>query len=179
MSVLIDPNRDFINISFMLVEMKTKNGNTVYHFIRSAEELNDWRTKGYVTAAEIEQKRHEQSLASESGRMRQPGAPVQAQQQPADPERVIQSIETAWTRLSWRDQNSILAKCIKDRSFDNVTYRDLKLKACIKRWNIKDDRGAPIPCAPEMIDQLAPEVANEMLNVFEKLTEPQVQELKN
>ena len=172
MSVLIDPARDFINISFMLTETRAKNGNVTYTFIRSPDQLKALRDKGYTTIAEIEQRRQEQSF-SDTSRMRQPGTAVQPVQQGFDPEKVVQSIETQWVRLAWKELNTILSKCIIRKDFfDNVMFQDLKLKACLKRWNLKDERGNPIPCTPEAIDQLAPEVATEMLRVFDKLTEP-------
>ena len=52
-----------------------------------------------------------------------------------------------------------------------ISYRDLKLKVCLKKWDLKDDNKQDIQVSESIIDQLVPEVAQELLNNFEEVTE--------
>lgn len=181
MPILLDPNKQFVNIQLYYVEEVKKHGNSVFHFIRSAQELEEWKKiKGYKTQEEFDQ---EKSLAG--SQEKSPGMPVKAS---PDPNKVIQSIVTGWRRMTWKDQNVIFSRCLKTipgadgnmhTELDTIQYRDLKLKTCLKKWDLKDEQGKEVPVTEDVIDILTPEVAQELINNFEQITEPTSDELKN
>lgn len=92
-------------------------------------------------------------------------------------------LKTGWKPLSWSEHNIIYSKCLNylpnseglaSGNLDVIKFRDLKLKACLKSWDLKDSQGQPIPVTSEVIDRLHPDVAGELLNAFEKVTEKEV-----
>ena len=162
MSIVFDPNREhLLSIELYYVEMKRKRGNCVFYFIHSAEEMEEWKTKGYIPASEIKQGQ--------------------------TTEKVIQKIQTYWKPIKWKEQNIILSRSLKSTqkvdgavldTIDPLRYRDLKLKTCLKKWDVKDDAGNEVTLTEEVIDNLEPVVAQELIAAFEKVTEPTEEDLK-
>ncbi len=180
MGIILDPKKQLVSIKLFYVEEEKKHGNAVFHFIKSEDELQTWRQKGYVTSEELSTK---PNTNVESQVV--PGSPIVVSN---DPNKVVQSIETFWKRLTWGDQNSILAQCLKSipntsgnvtTELDGIKYRDLKLKTCLQRWNVIDESGQPVPINNSTLDNLVPEVAQELLASFERVTEPSGDDLKN
>lgn len=100
----------------------------------------------------------------------------------------LKELNTGWKVLSWADHNHVYTECLKYSTnesgitvtnLDFIKFRDMKLKTCLKMWDIKDETGRIVPVTPGTIDALHPEVANELLNGFEKVTDITPQELKN
>jgi hypothetical protein len=100
----------------------------------------------------------------------------------------LKELNTGWKVPTWADHNRMYTECLKYTTnesgisvtnLDFIRFRDMKLKTCLKMWDIKDEEGRPIPVTPVKIDLLPPEVANELLSGFEKITEITPQELKN
>ncbi len=180
MPILLDPNKQFVNIQLYYVEEIKKHGNSVFHFIRNAQEMEEWKTKEYRTQEEFDK---EKSIASTQEKA--PGMPVKSS---PDPKKIIESITTSWRRMTWKDQNVIFSKCLKTipgsdgamhTELDTIQYRDLKLKTCLKKWDVKDDQGKEVSVNDDVIDILTPEVAQELINNFEQITEASAEELKN
>lgn len=166
MGILLNPDRRFISIDIYYVEEIKQHGNSVFHFIHSPSEMNEWKAKGYVL----------------EGDQPQPAGTAQKK-----PEKMIHRLNTNWTRLTWKEQNTITAHCIKTVSgsdgrtayeIDGIKLRDLKLKMCLKKWNLIGEQGQHIEVTPEVIDTLDPVVANELLSSFERVTEPSEVDLK-
>lgn len=181
MGIILDPNKQLVRIKLYYVEEEKKHGNVVFHFVKSDDELTSWKRKGYIPADEIPSTAKPNNPSS----TKTPGEPIV---NTSTPSRIIQSIETFWKRLSWGDQNSILAQCLKNipgpsgniiTELDGIRYRDLKLKKCLQRWNVMDGNNQPVPISNETLDNLVPEVAQELLSAFERITEPTEDELKN
>lgn len=131
----LDPNRGLICIVITYVEKTSKHGVTTFEFINSKSEL--------LRARNLHQK--------------------------------IESLKTWWLPLTWKDQNSIYSKCLKEindekdffqksYNLDNITYRELILKTCLKKWN------AEIELNSSAIDNLDPKIAQELLTRFEEVT---------
>ena|SRR3990167_610708 len=87
---------------------------------------------------------------------------------------------TGWKLLDWADFNHIYGECFKYNTnpdgtttgnLDFIKFRDMKLKTCLKSWDIKDSNGKPVPISASSINKLHPDVAAELLNGFEKATE--------
>ena len=57
-----------------------------------------------------------------------------------------------------------------DDQFDWVKYRDLKLKKCLAGWDLKDDNNNLVPCQPNMIDLLPPQIVVALINKYDKAT---------
>lgn len=179
MSILLDPNKDFVSIKLVYVEQKNQNGHSVFHFMQSRQDLDLWKGKGYMTAAEME------TAKNETSGITSPGMP---QKPTVDESKLISELGTYWTPLTWKDQNAIYARCLHQTTtlegktqteLDGISYRDMKLKKCLKKWDHKDDQGQEVPITEMVIDNLVPEVAQELLSNFEQVTELTEDQLKN
>ena len=100
----------------------------------------------------------------------------------------LKELNTGWKILAWVEHNEINSECINYDTnekginvtgIDFIKFRDMKLKMCLKTWDLKDDNGQAIPITKDKIDLLNPDVANELLNGFEKVTEVGADELGN
>lgn len=164
-SIILDPNKSFIQIDTFYVEEIKRMGPLEiikHHFIRSQDELEEWTGRGYS--------------------MPQQGIENQ------NDEQTIKKLSTKWKRLTWKEQNTIFSNCFRTKpsadgkstitEMDGMRYRELKIKMCLKDWDIVDEMGNKIPVSEENIDNMVPEVANELLDSFEKLTEPSGDDLK-
>lgn len=186
MSIVLDPSKNFVTIQLMYIEEHDKkHGNTRYSFINSRAEFDSWKSKGYLTEEEIDKAN---AVPDPVPQKDQPGMPVQPSKPPQDPTKVISILRTWWSRMTWKEQNQIYSRCLhqvagaegKTRTeLDMIMYRDMKLKTCLKKWDLKDDNKQEVSVTENIIDQLVPEVAQELLNNFEKITEASEEELKN
>lgn len=176
MPIVLDPSKQFVEISLFYVEENHINKDTVYHFISSREDMEEWKAKGYRHENEI------RDLKSKDNPL--PGVPIKDQS--FDSKKVIYSIRTKWKRLSWKDQNVIYSKCFKlvtapdgttKPEWDGLSFRDLKIKQCLREWDIKDGNNNPVPVSPETIDTLPPFVVSELINAFERYTEANAEDL--
>ena len=179
MPIVLDPAKNFVTIQIMYIEQKDeKHGNSRFVFINNREEFENWKEKGYLTSDEVK----EQSAIPEETKPGMPKKPT------IDPKKVINILRTWWSGMTWKEQNIIYARCLRQTTdvegrirseIDMISFRDLKLKSCLKKWDLKNDAGQDISISDGMIDNLYPEVAQELLNTFEKITEATGDELKN
>ena len=173
MPIVLDPSRNFVEVKLFYVEETSSHCAPVYHFIDKKEDLENWKAKGY---------KHETEVIGPANAKKTdvPGMPVQ------NTTKLIYSISTKWKRMLWKDQNTIFSKCLRTRhnpegvaqtELDSITYRDMKLKTCLKDWDLKDSAGNIVPVNNETIDMLTPEIANELINAFERYTEATADDL--
>lgn len=90
-----------------------------------------------------------------------------------DDKKRVQILNTEWRSLTWKESNTIT----KDSMYfdphqgmqdvDYFQYRDLRIKSCLKKWDLKDDNGKPVPCTPDVIDQLPAEVVFALVNRYD------------
>lgn len=178
MSIVLDPSKNFVAIQLMYIEEKDKkHGSMRFHFISSRADFDNWKAKGYLTETEMSEVLPEPEAKTIQN---QPGMPAQSPRPPQDPKKVISVLKTWWSRMTWKEQNQIYASCLhqvpmsegKTRTeLDMISYRDMKLKTCLKKWDLKDETGQDMQITDTVIDQLVPEVAQELLNNFELVTE--------
>jgi len=173
-SILLDPTKRFIAIELFYIEEVKKHGNSIFHFIRSKDDFDEWKNKGYWPEGEDS-----------------PQAPPSNRpeiKQVRDPKKMISKLVTHWTKPNWKDQNTIISRSLKTTTtangntmneLDGVKYRDLKLKMCLKKWSLVDEQGNAIEVTADIIDMLDPVVAQELLTNFEKVTEPTEDDLKD
>lgn len=178
MSIVLDPSKNFVAIQIRYIEEQDeKHGNVRYHFINSRAEFDKWRTKGYLTETEMSEELSGPN--PDPVQKNQPGMPLQPPKPPQDPKKIISVLKTWWSRMTWKEQNQIYSRCLRQvgaegktrTEMDMISYRDLKLKTCLKKWDLKDDNGQEMPITDTIVDQLVPEVANELLSNFELVTE--------
>ena len=179
MSIVLDPNKSFVVIDIYYVEEKKDHGNTFFHFINSKEEFDEWKEKGYRGQDEIlEEIKKSQSVEDFAQK---------PHRKKVDPEKlmeigdylIIQKLTTHWRQLTWKESNNIFSRSMKEirnkegysAEIDPLLYRELKLKAALKGWNAKDDKGYDITLNEQAIDNLIPEVANALLSNYEKVCE--------
>jgi len=167
MSIILDPNKQLIAIDSYYIQKKKIHGNSIFHFIKSKDELEYWQDKEYILESNVPK--------DENGK---PTVPA---------DKIINILQTHWKPLSWRDQNTVFTKSVRqvqrpDGSFsaeiDTIAYRDQKLKTCLKKWNEKSEDGQVLEVSDGLIDNLNPVVAQELLSAFEKVTEPSEDDLK-
>ena len=127
MGILLDPTKRFIAIELFYIEDVKMHGNSLFHFIRSKDDFDEWKKKGYWTEGE------EQPSPT-------PGSRPDIKQV-RDPKKMISKLVTHWTKPNWKDQNTIISRSLKTitttdgktiNELDGVRYRDLKLKMCLK-----------------------------------------------
>lgn len=168
MSIVLNPDKDLIAIKIMFVEEKTRNGSSKFHFINSKEEYDTWVEKGYLTVDETDQFKNNSTKP-------EPGMPVKTH----DPTKLISVLKTWWSPITWKEHNKIAARCLKQNidkdgnrvvDFDNILWRDIVLKSTLKKWDLKDGAGKDILITEDVVDNLVPEVAGELLRQFEKVT---------
>ena len=178
MGILVNQNTDLIPILIMFIEKKNKHGNYSFHFINSKEDLESWKSQGYIMQDEYERLKNEPVK-------HEPGMPVKS---PLDPNMVIQTLKTWWSKSDWRNTNRINSKCVrqttnadgtKSAELDAIMYRDLRIKSALKSWDLKDESGKVIPVTENVIDSLVPEVAYELLNNYDKVTASEFKEDEN
>ena len=189
MSIVLDPSKNFVAIQIMYIEeIDEKHGNARYYFINSRADFDNWKAKGYLTEAEMSEVLSEPDPPPRTAQKSQPGMPVQPPKPPQDPKKMISVLKTWWSRMTWKEQNQIYSNCLHQvavaegrprTELDMISYRDQKLKTCLKKWDLKDDNGQDMPITENIIDQLVPEVAQELLNSFELITEASEDDLKN
>ena len=171
-----------MSIEIYYVEQIKPHGNSIFYFLESAQDIEDWKQRGYKTQDEVNQ------LAMKKNDKQGPmaGIPISQQSSTHDPQKIIQKLTTTWKRLTWKDWNTIFSKCLKNvtgadgqsrNDLDVILYREMKLKFCLKDWDLKDDNGAKVQVSSEIIDMLAPEVATALLDNFETVTEATADDL--
>ena len=92
----------------------------------------------------------------------------------------FKELNTSWQIMTWAEHNKVYSQCIQYTTneegiqlsnLDFIKFRDLKLKTCLKNWDLKDDTGRLVNITSSVIDQLHPQVADELLAGFERMTE--------
>ncbi len=197
MSILLDPNKSFVSIDIYYIEEIKTHGNSIFHFIKSQDDFSEWKRKGYRTLDELTRLQAEaQSKDEEKKAETIPGAPISGAPISGAPvsgasydaTKVIQKLVTQWKRMTWKDSNAVFSKSLKTipqadgrtlTELDTIRYRDMKLKTCLKKWDLQDEAGQEVPCSEDNIDILEPSVAAEMLSSFEKVTEATEDEKKD
>lgn len=160
MSIILKPDRKLISISIHYVEEVNQHGLSIFNFIKDKDDFEDWKDRGYVPVNEVE-----------------PGV--------TPPEEVIKVISTQWRVMSWKDQNDLLSKAISYATksdgtttgdIDAIKYRDIKLKMNLKGWSLTDEEGKPVAVSDQVIDDLQPAMAREMLSSYDKVTGEEVED---
>ena len=97
-------------------------------------------------------------------------------------EKKIEVLNTHWKPLSWQERNNINheAEVRGDGvGFGQVDYniwRDLRVKHCLKEWDIKDEDGKDVPCNPDTINRIDALILDAILTEFEKVTSVELEE---
>jgi len=174
MSVLLHPNKSLIHLEHYYIEKPRRYGGISFTFINNLQELEKYKADGFVPEDDIPRLQGEAQAKREKFEV--------------DPSKVIRRIQTDWTPLNWREMNNIYSACMRQTTtvdgqvnidLDVIRFRDQKLKSCLKGWNVKDDSNQDVPVTTQNIDILAPEVAQRLLEDFEKVTEVPEEDLKN
>ncbi len=96
-------------------------------------------------------------------------------------------LNTTWSRITWEEHNNVMSQCMRPTlgqnevvryETDYLIYKQLKMNACLKSWDAKNDDGTDLLLTPEVISSLAPEVADYLLKKFEEITEPNKEDLE-
>ena len=93
----------------------------------------------------------------------------------ADPQKKdrVHCLNTVWKVMSWKDDNEI----VKQSTYFNVNssmndldpfkYRDLRIKQCIRSWDMKDDKGNAIQFRPELIDKMPSDIVHALIAKYD------------
>lgn len=179
MSIVLDPGKNYVALQVMYIEeIDEKHQSTKFRFIKNRSDFDEWKRKGYVTSDEMAK-----TKLDPGKKAAEPGMP---ESPPIDPDKVIHILRTWWSRMTWKEQNLVYSKCFhqstdsegKTRAdLDMIAFRDYKLKTCLKKWDLKDESGNDVKVSDNIIDNLYPEVAQELLNQFELITEATDEEM--
>ena len=97
----------------------------------------------------------------------------------------VECLNTYWKLLNWKEQNQI-SKMSQVQSatemsvdIDYFKLRDLRIKMCLKKWDLKDEEGNEIPVKPENIDSLPAEVVYTLSSKYDTLITLSEDEIKN
>lgn len=159
MSILIDSSKKLINIDFWYIEEKKNNMTFGFKFLKSQKEMEQYKADGYVMK--------EVSSYNESD------------------EKIIWHLNTTWSRLTWKDQNLLISRSLikvddkGTKELDGIRYRDLKLRMCLKKWNLRNDNGSEIEVNDANIDNLPFNFGIQLIDGFELVTEVSTQDLKD
>jgi len=97
----------------------------------------------------------------------------------------VETIKTSWCVLDWRTSNDMTREAMTfnsatgEPSLDIFKLRELRIKKCLKKWDLKDANGAPVPCNEQYIDKLHPVIASTLIESYNDLTIPTDEEQKN
>lgn len=181
MPIVFDASKKLIELEILYIEKKKHHGHVLYSFIQNRTEYENLIKKGYKTQAEIEVMKNSLPPSPDV-----PGAPRPSLNY--DPEKIIYRIVTQWKCLTWKDHNSILSQCMKIRTgpdgkqfadYDNMLFNELQVKKCLKNWDLKNENGDPIPVTSDTIDNLPPDLGNELVSAFNQANQLNEEELKN
>jgi len=84
-------------------------------------------------------------------------------------------VEFQMRPLNWKQHNEIQREATLERmgqgaEIDWVLYKERKLFKILIGWDIKDDKGQPVPMNEAMIYKLHPMVAETLLQEFDRVT---------
>jgi len=85
----------------------------------------------------------------------------------------VQVLNTGWRSLTWKEQNDITKESMYYdhnqgmQDVDYFSYRDQRIKKCLKNWDLKDEAGRPVTCDADKIDQLPAEVVFALVNKYD------------
>lgn len=97
----------------------------------------------------------------------------------------IKTLHTQWTQPNWKESNSLIRDATVldpftgDRHVDLQTWQIMAMERYLKAWNIMDEKGTNVPCTPENIGKLDPNIAKLLMNKFMYRNTPTEEDLKN
>jgi len=80
-----------------------------------------------------------------------------------------------WKELSWSEHNRVYSRSIQGDKLDGISYRDGKLKTCLKKLIVGDEH---VDLDDDVIDNLPSKLAGDLLNSFERHFDPSEDDLK-
>ena len=86
----------------------------------------------------------------------------------------VVNVTTYWRPMTWGDHVSMLSKSTIDNNLNMIKYRDLKLKMSLKRIVCQEDS---ILITDDVIDSMDANIAEDLLNLYEKTIDTQTKEL--
>jgi len=96
---------------------------------------------------------------------------MEAEKDLPESEKTVFSLHTTWKVLSWREVNDITRRAqitvngVQD--LDYFLYRDLRLKAALDGWDIKSEKGEPVPVSPQTVDLLPSDIVYSLISRYD------------
>ena len=98
----------------------------------------------------------------------------------------VKILNTRWKQLTWKESNAITRQTESTNpqtgapDFDFSLFQDLRVKNCLKWWDIKQNEtdDAPIPVTDDAIDKIKAPVIRALLDKFEASNTAGEDELK-
>lgn len=173
-------NNPVVEIKLYYQEVKVKYGYDKVCVLKENDAeriINDNKEKQEDYENKLEEYRKNKNLPKEERKdIEEPKEPVINK---------VNIVRTLWKTLTWADQNQIT----EQSSFYNEQegmqdlnvwkYRDLRLKTCLVKWDLKDDDGNEIPLNPETINSLPSDVVIYLLNRYDEIISLGEDERKN
>ena len=146
--------------------------------------LEDDRAKEILAEQEEEKKKKTKKESKEAATIgeKKEEPEVEKKQVETSP---VECLNSYWKILSWKEQNQISKMSQVQNSaetaidIDYFRLRDLRIKMCLKKWDLKDDNGNEVPVKPENIDSLPAEVVYTISSKYDTLVALTEDEIKN
>ncbi len=124
-----------------------------------------------------------QPTQSQPSQTQQLTDPKNLQKTEAPKKSKIQCLNTWWKIIGWKEQNQITKlsqiQSSAGSDIDFIKMRDLTIKMCLKRWDLKDDEGKDVQVSADAIDALPAEVVYYLDNQYRQKTSLTEEEIKN
>jgi len=101
----------------------------------------------------------------------------------------VECLNTFWKPLTWKEQNQITKLCQVTGNnaegtpsiidIDYFKLRDLRIKMCLKKWDMKDEEGKAIEANPTNIDLLSADVVYALSARYDEAMNLTEDEIKN
>lgn len=97
----------------------------------------------------------------------------------------VKIFTTFWKEMSHGENNSITKASLSSGpdsnpgELDYIKFRDIKIKNCLKRWDLKDDEGNDVPVNNENINALPWDIIKAVFDRYEQKSSVSENEIKN
>ena len=191
---LLSQNKPSIEIKLYYKEVKLESGFTKIMVLKDeeGEKLLQEQEARDAKNAEIKKKKEAEKKNTAKKPQEVEKAELRAESKEESKVEEIEEVnfrvcllKTQWRILSWKQQTDITRESAyfnRQEAFQDLDiwkFRDLRIKACMVSWDLKDDNNQPIPAKPDVIDQLPADVVLSLVSKYDVAVSLNEDESKN
>ena len=98
----------------------------------------------------------------------------------------VECLNTYWKSITWKEQNQITKMsqipATAENTLIDIDYfrlRDLRIKMCLKKWDLKDEDGKEVAVTPDNLDSLPADVVYALIAKYDSFVTLTEDEAKN